>query len=82
LPKGFGVTPTSRLNGGLGGRRLRRQIDYIETAAKAHGVSVVIIVDIIHVWNISGKPPSLFAPEDPHAAQWVADNRTPGCKDR
>ena len=50
------------------------QIDYIETAAKAHGVSVVIIVDIIHVLEYLWKAAKvLFAPEDPHAAQWVAD---------
>jgi len=50
------------------------QIDYIETAAKAHGVSVVIIVDIIHVLEYLWKAAKvLFDPEDPHAAQWVAD---------
>src|SRR2546426_1730387 len=50
------------------------QIDYIEKAAKAHGVSVVIILDIIHVLEYLWKAAKvLFDPEDPHAAQWVAD---------
>ena len=50
------------------------QIDYIEKAAKAHGVRVVIILDIIHALEYLWKAAKvLFEPEDPNAAQWVAD---------
>jgi hypothetical protein len=50
------------------------QIDYIEKAAKASGVSVVIILDIIHVLEYLWKAAkALFDPEDPKEAQWVAD---------
>jgi len=50
------------------------QIDSIEKAAKASGVSVVIILDIIHVLEYLWKAAkALFDPEDPKEAQWVAD---------
>jgi hypothetical protein len=50
------------------------QIDYIEKAANASGVTVVIIVDIIHVleylWTAAK---ALFDLEDSNATQWVAE---------
>ena len=50
------------------------QIDYIEKAAKARGVHVVIILDIIHALEYLWKAAKvLFDAEDPNAAQWVAD---------
>ena len=50
------------------------QIDYIEKAAKAHGVSVVIILDIIHALEYLWKAAKVLCePEAPNAAQWVAD---------
>ena len=50
------------------------QIDYIAKTAKADGVSVVIILDIIHVLEYLWKAAKAqFDPEDPSAAQWVAD---------
>lgn len=48
------------------------QIDYVEKVAKASGVSVVIILDIIHVLEYLWKAAkALFDPEAPQAAQWV-----------
>ncbi len=50
------------------------QIDYIEKAANASGVTVVIIVDIIHVLEYLWKAAkALFDPEDSNAAQWVGE---------
>jgi hypothetical protein len=50
------------------------QIDYIEKAANASGVTVDIIVDIVHVLEYLWKAAkALFDPEDPKAAQWVGD---------
>jgi len=50
------------------------QIDYIEKAAKAHGVSVVIILDVIHALEYLWKAAKVrFAPDDPQAAPWVAE---------
>jgi hypothetical protein len=50
------------------------QIDYVEKVAKASSVSVVIILDIIHVLEYLWKAAkALFDPEDPKAAQWVGD---------
>jgi hypothetical protein len=50
------------------------QIDSIEKAAKAHGVEVVIILDIIHVLEYLWKAAKVrFAPDDPQAAPWVAE---------
>ena len=50
------------------------QINYIEQAAKAHGVSVVMILDIIHVLEYLWKAAKVrFAPDDPQGAQWVAE---------
>jgi len=50
------------------------QIDYIEKAANASGVTVVIIVDIIHVLEYLWKAAkALFDLEDSNAAQWVGE---------
>jgi hypothetical protein len=50
------------------------QIDYVEKAAKAHGVSVVIILDIIHALEYLWKAAKgRFVPDDPQAAPWVAE---------
>jgi len=50
------------------------QIDGIEKAANASGVTVVIIVDIIHVLEYLWKAAkALFDPEDSNAAQWVGE---------
>jgi hypothetical protein len=50
------------------------QIDSIEKTAKAHGVKVVIILDIIHVLEYLWKAAKVrFAPDDPHATPWVAE---------
>jgi hypothetical protein len=50
------------------------QIDYIKKTANAYGMSVVLILDIIHVLEYLWKAAKAqFAPEDPKAAQWVAD---------
>jgi hypothetical protein len=50
------------------------QIDYIEKAANASGVTVVIIVDIIHVLEYLWKAAkALFDLEDSNATQWVAE---------
>ena len=50
------------------------QIDSIEKTAKAHGVEVVIILDIIHVLEYLWKAAKVrFAPDDPQAAPWVAE---------
>lgn len=50
------------------------QIDYIEKAAKAHGVSVVLILDIIHALEYLWKAAKVrFAPDDTQAASWVAE---------
>lgn len=50
------------------------QIDYIEKAAKAHGGSVVMILDIIHVLEYLWKAAKVrFAPDDPQGASWVAE---------
>ncbi len=49
-------------------------IDSIEKAAKAHGVSVVIIVDVIHALEYLWKAAKVrFAPDDSQAAPWVAE---------
>jgi hypothetical protein len=50
------------------------QIDYIEQAAKAAGVTVVLIVDIIHVLEYLWKAAKAWLhPDDPKQAQWVGD---------
>ena len=50
------------------------QIDYIEKAANASGVTVVMIVDILHVLEYLWKAAkALFDPEDPKVTQWVGD---------
>lgn len=50
------------------------QIDYVEQAANASGVTVAIIVDIIHVLEYLWKAAkALFDPEDSNAAQWVGE---------
>jgi len=50
------------------------QIDSIEKAAKAHGVEVVIILDIIHALEYLWKAAKVrFAPDDLQAAPWVAE---------
>ena len=50
------------------------QIDSIEQAANASGVTVVIIVDIIHVLEYLWKAANaLFDLEDSNATQWVAE---------
>jgi hypothetical protein len=50
------------------------QIDCIEKAANASGVTVAIIVDIIHVLEYLWKAAkALFDPEDSNAAQWVGE---------
>jgi hypothetical protein len=50
------------------------QIASIEQAAKAHGVSVVMILDIIHVLEYLWKAAKVrFAPDDPQGATWVAE---------
>ena len=50
------------------------QIDYVEKAAYASRVTVVVIVDILHVLEYLWKAAkALFDPEDPKAAQWVGD---------
>jgi hypothetical protein len=50
------------------------QIDAIEEVAKAQGVSVVIIVDIIHALEYLWKAAkALFDPDDPQAARWVGE---------
>ena len=49
-------------------------IDSIDKAAKSYGVTVVILLDIIHVLEYLWKAAkALFDPEDPKGAQWVAD---------
>jgi len=50
------------------------QIDYIKKTANAYGVRVVMILDIIHVLEYLWKAAKAQCdPEDPQAAQWVAD---------
>jgi hypothetical protein len=50
------------------------QIDYSKKTANAYGVSVVMILDIIHVLEYLWKAAKAqFDPEAPQAAQWVAD---------
>ena len=50
------------------------QIDSVEKAATASGVTVVRIVDILHVLAYLWKAAkALFDPEDPKATQWVGD---------
>lgn len=50
------------------------QLDDIEQAAKAFGVEVVIIVDIIHVLEYLWKAAKAWLPsDDPKVAQWVCD---------
>jgi hypothetical protein len=50
------------------------QLAYIKKAAKAHGVRVVIILDIIHALEYLWKAAKVrFAPDDPQAAPWVAE---------
>jgi hypothetical protein len=50
------------------------QSDCIEKAANASGVTVAIIVDIIHVLEYLWKAAkALFEPEDSNAAQWVGE---------
>jgi len=52
---------------------MRPQV-HIEQAAKAHGVSVVMILDIIHVLEYLWKAAKVrFAPDDPQGASWVAE---------
>jgi len=49
-------------------------IDSIKKAAKAHGVSVVIIFDVIHALEYLWKAAKVrFTPDDPQAAPWVAE---------
>ena len=50
------------------------QIDIIEKAAKKYGVTVVIILDIIHVLEYLWKAAHVFfAQDDPEGATWVSD---------
>ena len=50
------------------------QIDYVKKAAQAHGVSVVMILDIIHALEYLWKAAKVrFALDDPQAAPWVAE---------
>jgi len=50
------------------------QIGYIEKAAKAHGVSVVMILDIIHVLEYLWKAAKVrLGSDDPQGASWVAE---------
>jgi hypothetical protein len=50
------------------------QLDSLEKAAKAHGVKVVIILDIIHALEYLWKAAKVrFASDDPQAAPWVAE---------
>jgi hypothetical protein len=50
------------------------QIDLIEKAAKKYGVTLVTIVDIMHVLEYLWKAAhALFAKEDPEGAKWVSD---------
>jgi hypothetical protein len=50
------------------------QIDYIKKAAQAHGVSVVMILDILHALEYLWKAAKVrFALDDPQAAPWVAE---------
>jgi hypothetical protein len=50
------------------------QLDEIEQAARACGVSVVIILDIMHVLEYLWKAAKAWLPlDDPNAAQWVGD---------
>jgi hypothetical protein len=50
------------------------QLDEIEQAARTCGVSVVIIVDIMHVLEYLWKAAKAWLPpDDPKGAQWVGD---------
>jgi hypothetical protein len=50
------------------------QLDDIEQAARAFGVRVVIIVDIMHVLEYLWKAAKAWlSPDDPKVAQWVGD---------
>jgi len=50
------------------------QIDDIAKAAKAHGGSVVMILDVMHALEYLWKAAKVrFAPDDPQAAPWVAE---------
>src|SRR5213076_1710696 len=50
------------------------QIADIEQAARAFGVRVVIIVDIMHVLEYLWKAAKAWLPpDDPQVAQWVGD---------
>jgi hypothetical protein len=50
------------------------QIDYIQQAATKDEVTVVIILDIIHVLEYLWKAANaVFDPDDANGAQWVAD---------
>lgn len=50
------------------------QLDYIEQAAQASGVTVVTIVDIIHALEYLWKAAkALCDPDDPEAARWVGE---------
>jgi len=50
------------------------QIAYIEQAVQASGVTVVMIVDIIHALEYLWKAAkALFDPDDPKEAQWVGE---------
>lgn len=50
------------------------QIDYIQQAATQYGMTVVIILDIIHALEYLWKAANaLFDAEDAKGAQWVAD---------
>ena len=50
------------------------QIDDIEQAARAFGVDVVIILDIIHALEYLWKAAKAWlSPDDPTVAQWVGD---------
>ena len=50
------------------------QIADIEQAARTFGVSVVIILDIIHVLEYLWKAAKAWLPpDDPQVAQWVGD---------
>jgi len=52
----------------------RTQIDDLEQAARAFGVRVVIIVDIMHVLAYLWKAAKAWLPpNDPQVAQWVGD---------
>jgi len=72
LPKGVGVTPTTRLHGWSWWTAIRRKLTLSRRPPRRMGERV-IIVDIMHVLKSLESRQSPVRPRDPHAAQWVAD---------